>query len=65
MNTALLQILTGTAIEKIAEVHGTSTNDVKTALHAGQEVVCREFCKLILAGCRTVEVDPQPIIDKI
>jgi len=54
MKNELLNILTETAIETLSEAHGASVADVKTALMAGQEIVCREFQKLMQAGLETV-----------
>ncbi len=52
MNSTQLEVLgiiTETAIETIAKSHNTTVDAVKLALEAGQDVVCKQFQKLVAA----------------
>lgn len=53
MTERQLSIITGYAVEFLAEKHGTTTKAVTDAIQAGHEKLAQQFAKLVAVGIKT------------
>ena len=54
MSKIAIQIITDTAIEKIATTQGATIEETRAAIEQGNEIACQMFQKLFLVGVEQV-----------